>query len=466
MRPTRAFAALALAASVSAQGSLGGSQGSCTTAQAWAYRGCYGDVANGANAGFTFKLVGSASPSDPNYYPGYTTGKVSVDICLQGCRGHGFRFAALHGATDCYCGTKKPTTQTLGSSTTSNATINECHVTSLGGCQGNTNQYCGSLAASDVYEDTSFPNVALAAQGGNYAYVGCITVISPGDFFYATTAANTAACQSACANLGYPFAGMSDKGGVTNACQCGTEIQKGSPASAGQSCLPCGGGDTGASCGGLVSGAPLITVYRNVNLQGCYSPQVPSSSATITSSSVMSTAPAATSSTPIVARDTTPRIDGRCGSAFGGATCDPAGVYGGCCSSGGYCGTTTAHCLVSNGCQSGCTASAATAPRADGRCGTAFGGATCDPAGAYGGCCSSGGYCGTTPAHCLTSNGCQLGCVNPATTTTTTITSTSSSSIISTSASSALGGTAPRTDGRCGLSFGGATCDPNGAYGG
>lgn len=33
----------------------------------------------------------------------------------------------------------------------------------------------------------------------------------------------------------------------------------------------------------------------------------------------------------IVARD-----DGRCGSAFGGATCDPNGPYGGCCSSYGF----------------------------------------------------------------------------------------------------------------------------------
>ncbi|KAI9748527.1 MAG: hypothetical protein M1835_001775 [Candelina submexicana] len=300
MRPIRALAAFALAAGARAQGSLGGSQGSCTSAQAWAYRGCYGDVSNGNNAGFTFKLIGSASPSDPHYYPGYTTGQVSIDICLQGCRGHGFRFAALHGGTDCYCGTIKPTTQTLGSSTTNNNTLNECHVTSLlsGGCQGNKQEWCGSSVASDVYEDTSFPTVALTAQGGNYAYVGCFTVTSPGDLVYATTAANTAACQSACANLGYPFAGMSDKGGVTNACQCGTEIQQGSPASTGQSCQACGAGDNGVSCGGLASGTPLLTVYRNTNLQGCYSPKVPSSSQTVTSTSqtVTSSSQTATSS--------------------------------------------------------------------------------------------------------------------------------------------------------------------------
>ena len=38
---------------------------------------------------------------------------------------------------------------------------------------------------------------------------------------------------------------------------------------------------------------------------------------------------------------------------------------------------------------------ASAAPRSDGRCGTAFGGATCDPKGAYGGCCSQYGYVST-----------------------------------------------------------------------
>lgn len=46
---------------------------------------------------------------------------------------------------------------------------------------------------------------------------------------------------------------------------------------------------------------------------------------------------------------------GRCGSEFGGATCDPEEPYGSCCSSHGWCGKTPQHCLESNGCQSGCS---------------------------------------------------------------------------------------------------------------
>jgi hypothetical protein len=34
----------------------------------------------------------------------------------------------------------------------------------------------------------------------------------------------------------------------------------------------------------------------------------------------------------ILKRQTAPRDDGLCGAAYGGATCDPAGAFGGCCS--------------------------------------------------------------------------------------------------------------------------------------
>ncbi|KAI5791902.1 Cupredoxin [Geopyxis carbonaria] len=50
------------------------------------------------------------------------------------------------------------------------------------------------------------------------------------------------------------------------------------------------------------------------------------------------------------------RSDGRCGKDFGGATCDPAGGYGKCCSSVGWCGNTVQHCSVKEGCQNGCSA--------------------------------------------------------------------------------------------------------------
>ena len=189
----------------------------------------------------------------------------------------------------------------------------------------------------------------------------------------------------------------------------------------------------------------------------------------------------------------TVRTDGRCGKDWGGASCDPNGNYGGCCSAWGHCGSTPTHCLVSSGCQNGCNEGGAnpanssssetsntapstdspapgfhtitasvTSPRSDGRCGKEFGGATCDPNGNYGGCCSAWGHCGSTPTHCLVSNDCQNGCTDDDANTAISPSSENSNAPTSTDPSA----TSFRSDGRCGKEFGGATCDPNGNYGG
>lgn len=76
------------------------------------------------------------------------------------------------------------------------------------------------------------------------------------------------------------------------------------------------------------------------------------SSVSLLGNSVSSTISSSTGPSPM-ASDTTPRSDGRCGSDFGGATCQAGGQYGGCCSKYGYCGNMTDHC--GTGCQSGCT---------------------------------------------------------------------------------------------------------------
>ena len=130
--------------------------------------------------------------------------------------------------------------------------------------------------------------------------------------------------------------------------------------------------------------------------------------------------------------------------------CDPAGPYGPCCSSHGWCGSTQAHCEVFQGCQSGCindahgsildasnvvsaaSSSAAASAAAssepvigpppastasnvpqptgpattDGTCGITNGGTMCGDW-YKGPCCSQYGFCGNTSAHCGT--GCQSG---------------------------------------------------------
>ncbi|KAH7383774.1 hypothetical protein BKA66DRAFT_549232, partial [Pyrenochaeta sp. MPI-SDFR-AT-0127] len=118
----------------------------------------------------------------------------------------------------------------------------------------------------------------------------------------------------------------------------------------------------------------------------------------------------------------------KCGPNNNGRIC----ASGYCCSQYGYCGKTDAYC--STGCQSSfgsctggssppvagqsstllsstrsATASAPSAPVSNnGRCGSSFGGQTCQGS-SYGNCCSSYNYCGKTDTHCKSSSGCQSG---------------------------------------------------------
>ena len=86
--------------------------------------------------------------------------------------------------------------------------------------------------------------------------------------------------------------------------------------------------------------------------------------------------------------------DGRCGPDHNGALCEGS-TFGTCCSSDGWCGSSSTHC--GSGCLSGeCTKGGETT---DGTCGTAFGGFHCGDW-AQGSCCSSSGYCGNSTAHC------------------------------------------------------------------
>ncbi|KAJ9061413.1 hypothetical protein DSO57_1020904 [Entomophthora muscae] len=65
--------------------------------------------------------------------------------------------------------------------------------------------------------------------------------------------------------------------------------------------------------------------------------------------------------------------DNRCGKENNGLMCDPQGQFGGCCSKYGYCGSSSSHCSVDNGCQSGCSrGKQAPRKRVSKKCGDGF----------------------------------------------------------------------------------------------
>jgi hypothetical protein len=114
---------------------------------------------------------------------------------------------------------------------------------------------------------------------------------------------------------------------------------------------------------------------------------------------------------------TTSHCQAGCQTAFGNCTdpsLSPDGTCGGtnkyqckgtsfgdCCSSSGFCGSTTGHCQA--GCQTAFGTCTSTDLSPDGTCGGSqkykCGGSS------YGDCCSSSGYCGKSGDHC--GNGCQ-----------------------------------------------------------
>lgn len=104
-----------------------------------------------------------------------------------------------------------------------------------------------------------------------------------------------------------------------------------------------------------------------------------------------------------------PSFDGTCSD---GHTCTGS-TFGTCCSAAGFCGSTSAYCSPASGCQPEFgICQAALVPSKDGSCGI---GETCTGS-AFGKCCSTAGFCGSSPAYCSPENACQptFGiCVDP-----------------------------------------------------
>ena len=246
MRWTGVIAAvLGLVGSVCAQGSLGGSQASCSAAQGFVYQGCYSDTQNGRHGGFNWQL--STTAGNAKSYPGYTnTSQMTVDLCLTACRGHGFKYALLYQQIQCYCAPTFPVYQSVANtsvgpgsyqgtqpgtptqdSTTSNSTINTCHAVASP-CPGNPNQFCGAQSASDIYMDPTINATSSQITPSNYLYFGCYSNVSPGPFYVSIKTTNTGACQTYCGQLGYPFMGRSSiDSSTSSSCQCGSELQGG-----------------------------------------------------------------------------------------------------------------------------------------------------------------------------------------------------------------------------------------------
>ena len=177
----------------------------------------------------------ASSNTDAKYYPGFVAGQMSVTICLAACRGHGYKYAALYGGSNCYCGPIFPFSSNPGS-TSGTGTIggsapgtkiadSNCQTT----CTGNSAQKCGGGGYSALYFDPSFRNDTSAAGAAtNYAYVGCYSNVNPGPAYITLTTTSTQACQAYCGSVGYSFSTRSGADTSTGtSCGCSSEVQSG-----------------------------------------------------------------------------------------------------------------------------------------------------------------------------------------------------------------------------------------------
>lgn len=234
------LALLGWAATTIAQGNLGGDQtASCSASQNFVYVGCYDNSQNGGNANFPFRLVTNAG--DAKSYPGFTSqSQLTVDLCNQACRGHGFPYSGTTFGQECYCSSRLPYPQNPSSGSTSSG-LGPYYGSNPGGtvtndrcntpCPGNNTQTCGGYGTLAVYRDPTFdPDATLPTRGAphNYLYFGCYSNSGPGPQFLDIKTPNTTNCQTYCGLLGYTYSIRGDSDQATNNnCGCGPEFPGG-----------------------------------------------------------------------------------------------------------------------------------------------------------------------------------------------------------------------------------------------
>lgn len=233
------LALLGWAVTATAQGRLGiGDQSACApTYSSFQYVGCYGDALNGGKAGFPFRV--ETSPADPKAYPNFSNANLTVDICTTACRAHGYDYALLYAAVECWCSTQLPYPEPPASGDANSIGIyrgDSPGTPSPGSscsfrCPGNDSEICGGQSHGSVYADHSFVNDTSPATIGvsaNYGYYGCYTNSGGGPGFISIHSSSLESCQNYCGGLGYAFAVRSTiDSEPTYNCQCGPEIQAG-----------------------------------------------------------------------------------------------------------------------------------------------------------------------------------------------------------------------------------------------
>ncbi|KAL8964778.1 MAG: hypothetical protein Q9197_006808 [Variospora fuerteventurae] len=286
------------AATAVAQGNLGGDQTASCPAPTndWQYVGCYDDGQNGGKANFPFRVEYN-NPSAPKSYPGLTTqSQLSVDSCLQACRGHGLEYGGIYNGQECYCSSLLPypippssgstagytTFSYYGSNPGRTVSNSQCNVP----CPANSAQTCGGPGFLQVYRDPSFAletNPPSIGAAGNFQYFGCYNGANNGPISLDIKTPSTVSCQTYCGRLGFAYAiRNADDYNLGNNCGCGPELQGGYQIAETDCNRFCNGTNGAAGGVGSCGGNNAFSVYFNTLLDGCYLVRQPGGSTTTT----------------------------------------------------------------------------------------------------------------------------------------------------------------------------------------
>ncbi|KAJ8065071.1 hypothetical protein OCU04_005784 [Sclerotinia nivalis] len=199
----------------------------CTNTTDFVYAGCFID------------------PSDPSallFRTNINSQNMTVEICVDFCKGNGYKYAGLEYYGECFCGASVGGPQTVESN---------CSFP----CTGNNNESCGGNDILSVYQDTTFPTVDTTTIS-DYSPMGCYSDLGPNGRTLAWRQdqipdANLTieACLHACKEGGYAFAGVE----YSQECYCGVVLGNGTAKVDESNCQMTCNGNTTELCGGAAN---------------------------------------------------------------------------------------------------------------------------------------------------------------------------------------------------------------------
>ncbi|KAF7948550.1 uncharacterized protein EAE97_003961 [Botrytis byssoidea] len=199
----------------------------CTNTTDFVYAGCFTDP---------------SSPSALLFRTDLNSQNMTVEICVDFCKGNGYKYAGLEYYGECFCGASVGGPQTSESN---------CSFP----CTGDNTESCGGNDILSVYQDTTFPTVDSSTIS-DYTPMGCYSDLGPNGRTLAwkqdqipDADLTIEACLQACKEGGYAFAGVE----YSQECYCGVVLGNGTAKVDESNCQMTCNGDTTELCGGAAN---------------------------------------------------------------------------------------------------------------------------------------------------------------------------------------------------------------------